>query len=522
MLRSIIRYALLCFVFSAPTLLSAQSSMLDTSFADNGLILIEQGGYAELHGTAITPNGKIMTAIVDNGQAWLFRHNLDGQPNGSFGVQGKLSIDFNGGYLSIQPDGKMLLHGTVLFGDQGQLHGIGVLRLNEDGGVDSTFGQNGLTATQIGIYSEPSELKVQPDGKILTLSRSNFGLGLEFSLCRFTTEGMLDTSFSENGIAHNGFFHHDGAPAGMVLQPDGKVLVFGSTVGLDNTYRDMAIARYKTDGSLDSSFAINGEFTYHLPGFIWQFANGLAVMTDGKILGVGNLNHSSIEGETCLFRLLPDGTPDPSFGNGGFVTGILEPQYFGSLLTLLPDGKICVAGTRSLAANPPVYFRSFVAQFLPNGDLDTDFTQGGVGELELGEANYPRFFVPMPDGSSLLAGQEQQVADAIPIRTYLAKLQTHEDLTNTSQPAPDFQVSIHPNPIFGGQASFNLNMAKHAEVTAYLSDIQGNKLKTILPKTSLPSGSHLFRFELKDYPSGPYFIVVSDGLQTSSLKIIRQ
>ena len=244
--------------------------------------------------------------------------------------------------MAVQPDGKVLLGGAfklTAFPNSG----AGIVRLNNDGTVDSLFinRTNGAIANRC--------ITLQPDGKILVGGdRSPY-------LARFNSDGALDTTFGQRtGL--------DEPVNAIAVQPDGKIIIGGqfNTVSGISNYR---IARLNADGDRDTTFV--------LPSFITGYGpRSIALQPDGKMIVGGNFDVNGTS--TNIVRLNADGTIDSTFMCGsGFV---LSASTLGiSTLLLQPDNKAIVGGN----------FESYngtscksIVRLNTNGTVDTSFNAG--------------------------------------------------------------------------------------------------------------------------------------------------
>jgi len=134
---------------------------------------------------------------------------------------------------------------------------------------------------------------VQPDGKIVAAgciwSYGDGGPKTEFLLARFAADGTLDTTFGTGGIVSTEIGHAAEART-VLLQPDGKILVVGSTGGEEcylqqNGTPEFALARYNPDGSLDPTFGSAGIATTSVGGF--DYAKAAVLQPDGKVVAGG-------------------------------------------------------------------------------------------------------------------------------------------------------------------------------------------------------------------------------------------
>ena len=103
---------------------------LDTTFGANGVVRFDSGLDDFASSVAIQANGKIVVAgstgdlsgydYETDYQILLLRYNSDGSPDGTFGENGVVIYDTGlsdiGVSLSLQPDGQLLVAGTLFDG----------------------------------------------------------------------------------------------------------------------------------------------------------------------------------------------------------------------------------------------------------------------------------------------------------------------------------------------------------------------------------------------------------------------
>lgn len=235
---------------------------LDTAFNRTGYITTSfsnnPNGGGEPTSVAIDSNGRVVAAgqVVPAGanryDFAVTRYTTTGTLDTSFGGTGKVLVDFGGGdradSLAIQPDGKI-----VLGGEGGPDH-FSLARLNPNGSLDAGFGQGGklqlLFTDNFDNSRRNLDVALQPDGKIVAAGGP---YGAAFVM-RLTPNGQLDTTF--NTMGWRCFFYQtptvgEDRTYAIGLQPDGKVLVGGSTS--DGTTQAFALARFNPDGSFDGS-----------------------------------------------------------------------------------------------------------------------------------------------------------------------------------------------------------------------------------------------------------------------------
>ena len=150
-----------------------------------------------------------------------------------------------------------------------------VVRYNGDGSLDPVFGVEGKITTDFGANDQALAVALQPDGKIVVAGLS----GSAFALARYNSNGSLDTTFGLQGKTTTAFSSYTEARA-VVVQEDGKIVLAGSTGSGSNS--DFAVARYDTDGSLDVSFGIAGKVTTDFSSG-YDAAYALTLQTDERL-----------------------------------------------------------------------------------------------------------------------------------------------------------------------------------------------------------------------------------------------
>jgi len=275
---------------------------LDRSFGNGGIVTttFPEGSYAS--DVALQSDGKIIaagTVFVDfiigessNTDFALARYNPDGSPDSTFGNGGQVSTDFVGleddaFSVLIQPDGKIVAVGSA--NDPATFYDFAAARYLSNGTIDTTFGVAGKVSTDFGDqnFDRARSAALQPDGKIVAagFAISQNGGVQNFAVARYTSNGVLDTTFSGDGKNQIDFGDCCQSANKVLLQSDGKII----TVGYANTEdsdSDFLLARLNPRGSLDASFGVGGKVRTSF-GDLNGGANGAALQSDGKIVAVG-------------------------------------------------------------------------------------------------------------------------------------------------------------------------------------------------------------------------------------------
>jgi uncharacterized delta-60 repeat protein len=324
-----------------------------------------------------------------------------------FGTGGIVRTDYEGapdgaGDVLVQPDGRVVAagswgRGTGNFG----YPDFALARYDRSGRLDPTFGTAGRVATDFfGGYDTVNTVLRQRDGKLVAVG-SAFpvsGSHPSFALARYLPDGRLDPTFGDGGTVTTDVGPH-GVAASAALQPDGKIVIAGFVYTADGEHGDLVVARYLPDGTLDPAFGVAGIVVrLGAPGLAYLLAQDLAIQPDGRIVTVG-LTASLPEGTNiAVTRFRPDGSLDPSFGDGGIATVDFSADEFenATALSLLPDGKIAV-----LARLEPSTW--VLGRLRPDGRLDTGFGTGGIVRSHLdGEA---LDLLAQDDGRLVVAGR---------------------------------------------------------------------------------------------------------------------
>lgn len=269
--------------------------------------------------------------------------------------------------LGIQNDQKMVVAGT--FTSIGTTPAVRVARLNADGTVDTSFDAG------TGPDNEVRFVALQADGKVLLAGRfTTVGGAARTTLARLNANGSLDTSFNA-GSAAGGY-----EIGGILIQTDGKILVYGQFHGFAGDGNRRSIVRLNSDGTIDSSFAQN------ITGSSGVKSAGLAA--DGKIYIAGGFTTLSGVARKYLARLNQDGTLDNSFDPGA------GPTQESTLLLPTTDGKLLVRGPY-LGTGPDARRRLFY-KLGTDGTLDTSFNADPVpvnSSASISRANDGRFLI---------------------------------------------------------------------------------------------------------------------------------
>ena len=250
-----------------------------------------------------------------------------------------------------------------------------MLRYTADGSLDTSFADSGKVTTSIGDKNDRAEsVTIQGDGKIVVAGWFNSSSNNDFAVVRYNANGTLDTSFNETGKA-TADFGADAYGQSVAVYGDGRIVVTGYTTKSYKSKKQCALACFKANGSLDTSFNGTGKVTTNFGGDGNAEGRSVAAQTDGKIVVVGYATAGGVE-KFALARYNADGTLDTSFGDSGRVltdVGISGSNATG--VALQKDGKIVVAGYA--VKNSGTDYDFACVRYNTDGKIDQSFGDGG-------------------------------------------------------------------------------------------------------------------------------------------------
>jgi uncharacterized delta-60 repeat protein len=255
----------------------------------------------------VQPDGMIVVAAQStlSPYPWrVARFDGNGVLDPTFGTNGVAEVSPGGTRSGARPRGiRFQQNGSdldiVVAGEAGDPENkVGIVRLNPDGSLDTSFGTNGAVFENRGMT--PVAMDIQSDGGILLRGTSR--------ILRYMADGALDTGFAAGGQWD--------LPLASVIQgfnvlPDDDIAVMGELSG------DAWIMRLTPQGTLDSSFGSSGFATYHF-GLTERFYAAIQDAT-GRLVVVGRQVTAGDFHDRLVVRMSATGDLDPEFGHGGYL-----------------------------------------------------------------------------------------------------------------------------------------------------------------------------------------------------------
>jgi uncharacterized delta-60 repeat protein len=363
---------------------------LDTSFGASGRVIISGAG--RISAVAIQPGGilvsqpeMILAAGIGSGNAVVARMSLSGALDTSFNGTGVVSHRITSGSPIITGLASVIsaffprrVIKIVISGyDYNSSDGFMAARFNNDGSLDTTFGNGGVVLTPLSGsgYDKAYGLAIQSGARILLAGTSQLEpCESDFALVSYNwSDGSLNTNFNGTGILVTDVGNRQAEAKTTAVQSDGKMVAAGYFVTGCGNGNGVALCRFNPDGTLDPGFGSGGKVTATIgPGS--SEADAMIIQPDGKIVIAGNAedgnNYSSM-----VARFLANGALDNSFGTGGSVITLSGTNgSSANALALQPDGKILVGAQVSVNANDMAIIR-----YNPDGSLDTNWN--GTGKV---------------------------------------------------------------------------------------------------------------------------------------------
>ena len=325
----------------------------DSTFGTNGVVTVLAPN--SLIGTGpilIQPDGKILicgvipattTSSFDRNFI-LLRFNPNATPDTSFGNNGIVvpdpasDVQHSAYLLLLQADNKILVSGRRPTGSDGYPGGFTGVRFLANGALDASFGTNGKVITTLEDHVFWCDTALQPDGKIVmggTFATTPYHV----MLVRYLPDGQLDPSFGTNGIVTKSFNNRESQALGILIQPNGKILICGYHSIIPGTRSAALIARFNSSGTLDTSFGRgNG---YALTEF-YQYGSlyfDMALQPDGKLVAVGQTTLDKYSTNAVIGRYLLNDAPDFDFdGDGRADISVFRPSVGDWYISRSSDG----------------------------------------------------------------------------------------------------------------------------------------------------------------------------------------
>jgi len=341
----------------------------------------------------ISPKGLSMTRYLQTGE-------MD-YDFGNLGVIHRVTMDLEGEAYSvaIQKDNKIVVAGYSISPATNNEE-VTLIRFTENGNIDRSFGNKGLIVTEISEEKDVGEsVAIQHDGKIVVIGTTDHKPTTDIVLIRYNENGSLDYSFGFGGIVITDINSGFDIGKSIVIQSDGKLIVSGFTYIVNKFF--MTLLRYDSYGDLDPTFGESGIVITDINGRRGKM--DLTLQNDGKIILVGPSEVENSHHFTIL-RFNSNGSLDKSFGNNGVTKTIIGDYSEAESVAIDLNGNIVVAGTTEMGNEQFVVAMydqhgMLVPDFGSDGLVKTSFIKNSVDRAHS--------VVIDNDGNIIIAGETE-------------------------------------------------------------------------------------------------------------------
>ena len=368
---------------------------VDSAFADNGQLDIPQN--ASLMGikgenSQVDAQGNLLVGLYlpDSDRNTVVRVAASGAIDTTYGNSGFADVNLVAANLALQDDGKLFVTNNR----------FEAIRLNADGTLDSSFGSNGQTLFDLGNSSlrSMSDVETLPNGGFqVVASYGQEGQDTEFAIIRLAQNGSVDTSFGNGGLVRIGSVD-DVYATGIELRDDGSGVVFGYA-SLDSV--DFAVLAIDANGVPDPDFG-GGDFIFSdivSRNLVDASVRDLEPLPDGKFLSMGQWYRDEAS-DIVLIQYLPNGEIDTSYGNEGIVLlDFADDQP--EMMKTQADGKAVIVSTGEENGDDVIE----VYRVNTDGSLDTSFGIGGMTVLQDTTRLTAQSLVIQADGRIVVGGR---------------------------------------------------------------------------------------------------------------------
>jgi uncharacterized delta-60 repeat protein/uncharacterized repeat protein (TIGR01451 family) len=260
------------------------------------------------------------------------------------------------------------------------------------GDLDTGFDSDGIVTTDVaGETDQPFALALQSDGLLVVVGSAQTGGNTDAALARYNSDGSLDTEFNETGLVTLPIGSSTDVASAVQILDDGTILIAGSFLEAD---ADPFLARLNADGTVDTTFGTEGIVTTAVSSNV-ESVGGLGIDSEGRIV-IGGFSG----GDFFAARYTGEGELDSTFSGDGIATTNFEGgSDFGRDMTLQADDKVVVAGEATIGGN-----RDFaLVRYGTDGELDSTFGGDGRVTTAIGSATDTAQAVAIQEDGKIVA-----------------------------------------------------------------------------------------------------------------------
>lgn len=490
---------------------NAQSFILDQSFGTGGYTRYINESLSDV---VMLPNGQFITASSTYNSIDLKKVNPDGTLNNVFGIK---TIDIgNSSTAKDESLKKLILHNDKLFvigrvnaDPTYSQYNLFVGRVNLDGTMDQTYGNNGFAVFSAGQSLKVNDAVVDSNGNIYLHSNQ----GSSNYLTKITSGGLLDASFGTNGIIllTSSFTLYK-----MYMQNDGKIIFSGSRINTSTNLQESYIERRLSNGSYDTAFGNNGIVVVPntsesaIKTFVYDYSNDSILIL-----------HQTYPFYSSMLFLskirISDGSFITSFGINGITIKSSYPNashLYMTHMVVLPNSKIVATGSMNYSTN--IIEQLFLTRFNANGTVD--FSSNATGYQMFNttppntsvRADYINNLFNLNNGSLIISYSGDSVTHGD--SSYLTKINGAYLGVNDTAVDSGQNSLLYPNPVDNTFTVQNKNKGNDS-LKYHIFDVSGKVVRngssnfnTQIHVQELQKGNYIIQIKTKDIRQSLKFI----------------
>lgn len=479
----------------------------DSSFGTNGKKMDFIGPFPkenEVEALALMANGEIIAAGGSDGSC-LVRYKATGIRDSTFGTDGVFRdqniATFGLFDVSIAKDGKIIAGGTRQYYEAPPEPDFLVGRFLSNGNIDSTFGSNGYAVTDFyGLYDNENSIVLTSDNGIVATGFAQDSSGkTELALLKYKANGSLDSSFGKQGKLTT-LMGESGLIGKKILeQPNGKLIVAAQA-----NSGNLVIVRFFSNGTIDSSFGVNGKSSISF-GFNVTTSSA-ALQTDGKIVGLayGLISLAKLKGESPTSISFKKNV---SITEGNIGT---TPAQFKIVLNQpsTSDVKVNYTTLDGTAKAGSDYIATSGTVTIKAGKTSKSILVNVIGD-NVQERN-EKFSLVLSNPQNAILGTPDTAVCTIKNDDPGLMLSGSSNESITSQQ----KIKIYPNP--ASEVITLEGLDANSKSTLSIIDADG---KIIMQTTTFNSS---YTINIKQLPQGTYFLKIESGNNKTALKFVKQ
>jgi len=357
------------------------SGLLDSTFGVDGSSRLDISLASNDRGVSLIVDGvdRLYLGGGSDSRSAICRFTQDGIIDSTFGVNGRVveQGSIANGITQIVWDDQARLLCSGSYGSDGA-----IWRLSEDGTYDGSFGTNGRVLMEA-LASSSSFNCIAFDTATTTYTVAG-NTGSDILVARFSAAGTLDTTFAGTGWTTRSLSNFNDELHSIAIDSEHRILVGGS----QTNGNEAVVLRYQWNGILDTTWNENGVVVLNFLG-VDEAVNEIRVQADCRVLVCGGGDGYDNLSQATLARLEPNGVLDASFGTAGVhletIDSALNTPTTFTGMTLDNADRIIAVGRVYMTS---FYYGDFlIGRYLSPNDFAVDCTpEFNLGVEELSSA----------------------------------------------------------------------------------------------------------------------------------------